>query len=126
MSFTVTTGKSVVLQDGQVQTEFIFTDGTISFTDHLSHDGSTAGIRACVERRIALEGRKSALPVLPRPGTVIDLTPVVSVPDVVDVARGQFFAEILGERQARRLATLTPDQQRRCQPDWVPDLPELV
>lgn len=53
MSVTVTTGKSVILADGQMQTEVLLS-GDLTYTDHLSHTGDATNTEPLRLRVVAL------------------------------------------------------------------------
>lgn len=113
MSITVTTGKSVILDDGQMQTEVILS-GDVIYRDHLSHSGDAANLAplaARIEALIAKLTKKAQPPQLIAPGTVIDLTPVVIVPPkptADDAARIAWTARLIAAQQAELLTRLTP------------------
>ncbi len=129
MTWSVTTGKSVLLADGQEQTECNFSDGVSQFQDHLSHvAGSLDSLTQVCRNRIAKQDALTKPPPLIPANTVIDLSPVpppvVVPPTQAQIDQAAFYVAVNHELCQQRFATLSAKTQgMMTDPAWLDGMP---
>lgn len=127
---TWTTGKSVLLADGQEQTQVILTDanGSVLYEDHLSHPvGDVAALTARVRILDAKLMQKPQPSQMIATGTVLNVSPLappVPPSPPADAADRQAFNDaMLVDLRAVTLSKLSQKTQGMYRPEWAADVP---
>lgn len=127
MTWSLTTGKSIVLADGQFQTECTIDDGIKPYVDHLSYPPGSdpvAALEARGRQRVAMQDAVTKPPTLIPVGTIIDLSPPLppepSPPTQADKDRDAWVVLYTAERTQELLATKSDAVRNGYKPEYGP------